>query len=115
VGSTPARPAEASGDSPAPARAAQSGGPGAGKNPRRAAADATREAAAAGDAAAIAAGAASATADPVATGAQAAEGSSRALPFSGSDVGLLAALGLLALMAGVALRTTGRGPTRDGA
>jgi hypothetical protein len=47
-----------------------------------------------------------ATADPVVTGAQASDDSTGALPFTGSDVPLLAGLGLLALAVGVALRRT---------
>lgn len=45
-----------------------------------------------------------ATANPVATGAQATEDSSGALPFTGSGVPLLAAIGLLGLAAGLLLR-----------
>jgi hypothetical protein len=58
---------------------------------------------------------AGATADPVATGAQSAEGSSGALPFTGSAATLLAAIGLLGLVAGLALRRMDRRITRAGA
>jgi hypothetical protein len=56
-----------------------------------------------------------ATADPVATGAQATEDSSGALPFTGSGVPLLAAIGLLGIAAGVLLRRMTRRVTRAGA
>jgi hypothetical protein len=52
--------------------------------------------------------AALATADPVVTGAQATEDSSGALPFTGSGVLLLAAVGLLGLAAGLVLRRVTR-------
>ncbi len=55
-----------------------------------------------------------ATADPVVTGAQATEDSSGALPFTGSGVPLLAAIGLLALAAGLVLRRMTRRVTRAG-
>jgi hypothetical protein len=55
------------------------------------------------------------TADPVATGAQSAEGSSGALPFTGSAAILLATIGLLGLVAGAALRRMGRRVTQASA
>jgi hypothetical protein len=70
-----------------------------------------------GGAAAAQAGAADelAMADPVATGAQASEDSSGALPFTGFGVPLLAVIGLLGFAAGLVLRRTARRVTRDGA
>jgi translation initiation factor IF-2 len=87
-------PGTQSGDSGA--GAAQTGGSGA-------------AAAQAGDPGAVA------TADPVATGAQATEDSSGALPFTGSGVPLLAAIGLLGIAAGLLLRRMNRRVTRAGA
>ncbi|HEV3376534.1 MAG TPA: hypothetical protein VG126_04575 [Thermoleophilaceae bacterium] len=55
------------------------------------------------------------TADPVATGAQRDGDSTSALPFTGSAVLLLAALGTFGLLAGLALRRSARGVTRAGA
>jgi hypothetical protein len=71
--------------------------------------DPASAAAEAGDAGAVA------TADPVATGAQATEDSSGALPFTGSGVPLLAAVGLLGIAAGLLLRRMARRVTRAGA
>lgn len=56
-----------------------------------------------------------ATADPVATGAQATEDSDGALPFTGSGVALLAAIGLVGIGAGLLLRRRTRRVTRVGA
>jgi hypothetical protein len=44
------------------------------------------------------------TADPVATGAQPSDDSSGGLPFTGSDLALLAGLGLLVMTAGFGVR-----------
>jgi hypothetical protein len=58
---------------------------------------------------------AGATADPVATGAQRTDDSSGALPFTGSAVPLLAAIGLLGLVAGLTIRRMTRRVIRAGA
>jgi hypothetical protein len=62
-----------------------------------------------------AASGAAGTADPVASGAQRDGDSTGAFPFTGSGVLLVAALGLLALGAGLALRRGARRVTRAGA
>ncbi|MGH2714285.1 MAG: hypothetical protein ACRDM7_10455 [Thermoleophilaceae bacterium] len=59
-------------------------------------------------------GAAAATADPAQTGAQLG-GSRASLPFTGSELALLAAIGLLGVAGGLALRRLTRRLTRAGA